>query len=86
MHIVPAVGVGGVPGVHCQPAWHICPTWQMWPGKHTAGVGELGPVDVPGGAGDIAMHPVSRKASGKMRMCFPRSREQHQTPATLNPG
>jgi hypothetical protein len=80
-----------MPGVHCQPAWHIWPASQMVPGKHTAEVGQFEPGEVPGGVvpGNVvhaAMHPVSRKARGHARMWFPRNRGQYQTPAKLNLG
>jgi hypothetical protein len=69
--VVPAVGVGGVPGVHCQPAWHICPALQMSPGMQIAEVrsrrrqsssGERGE---PGGVVGVATQPVSSKKRGQ---------------------
>jgi hypothetical protein len=97
MHNVPAVGEGIVPVVHFQPGWQNWPISQMSPGMHTAdlgGSGESGNCEVAGGelpggvvrgAGEMtAMHPVSRKARGHRRMCFPPNREQYQAPAKLN--
>jgi hypothetical protein len=93
--MVPAVdggvsGVGIMPGVHCQPAWQICPISQMLPGMHHADrVGGSGSVEVagqlvPDGGMGTATHPVSRKARGQTRMCFPRNQEHYLTPAKLN--
>jgi hypothetical protein len=97
IHIVPArdggsgvsSGVGIMPGVHCQPAWHICPISQRSPGKHIADVGELGPDElpgglVPGGIGGATTHPVSRSARGHTRIGLPRNIKLNQTPAKLN--
>jgi hypothetical protein len=76
--MVPAVdggsGVGIMPGVHCQPAWQICPISQKLPGMHHADrVGGSGSVEVsgrvvPGGDVGSVTHPVSRKARGQARM------------------
>ena len=79
MHGVPNVGLGNVPGVHCQPAWHNCPASQIWPGMQIAercffagggaeddGVGE-GEV---GGDVGITTHPVSSNARIHALMCL----------------
>jgi hypothetical protein len=63
----------------------------MLPGMHTVEVGQFEPGEVPGGVvpGNVvhaAMQPVSRKARGHARMCFPLNQGHYQAPAKLNLG
>jgi len=63
--VVPAAGLGIAPGVQSQPAWHICPIWQIRPGMHTAcRDGRDAEVVGRGGVVGAVAHPLSSMASG----------------------